>query len=351
MRLEFETGARALIVSHSDADGHVIAEQSRRNLERRGVAARVFIDPRITRGYKVWDQLDALPALSDFDYVVFTDLMLSPGAPEESLRKIGAFAEAWPDRRFYLVDHHPLARPPLDLPGNVTIRFTPSVRACCVGPAGPMMRIAAICDNDEGRLRRPPTERERLIARGVRRVVMDKKRFVGAPALALIAGGFWEVFRAIGSEEAARHKQFMGSRTRTAIDSPALNQALTISQALLGNSAPAMFSGVTRKKGSTMALSGQLAGYRAPGSGPASGLTEDAASEPDAAMVHLLETAILLLNPDAGDVISPADLLSAVKGIDESGFFRSEAALEAAVAHSTQVAQAPGGYVLKALTL
>ena len=44
-----------LIVGHADADGHLAAEQSRRNALRNGAReCEVFVDAKCTASYRIW---------------------------------------------------------------------------------------------------------------------------------------------------------------------------------------------------------------------------------------------------------------------------------------------------------
>ena len=70
---------RVLIIGHADGDGHLAAEQSRRNAIDAGAhSCTLLVDPQITPGYRFWDR--HLPELdiSAYGLVLFVDLMLNP---------------------------------------------------------------------------------------------------------------------------------------------------------------------------------------------------------------------------------------------------------------------------------
>ena len=50
---------RALVIGHADADGYIIAEQTRRNLaEVKSFEVDVVVDPHRTKDHKTWLNLD-----------------------------------------------------------------------------------------------------------------------------------------------------------------------------------------------------------------------------------------------------------------------------------------------------
>ena len=68
---------RFLVIGHADADGYIIAEQTRRNLAQvKSFDVDVVVDPRRTNDHKTWLKLDKLNEIERADYVFFVDLGL-----------------------------------------------------------------------------------------------------------------------------------------------------------------------------------------------------------------------------------------------------------------------------------
>src|SRR5262245_56261408 len=98
-----------LVVSHADADGHVIAEQVRRNLARvPGFNVSTVVDPDRTRDHKTWLKLDAIPEIETSDITLFVDLMFAPTSFAAEADALVDFVKQRPAKLFFVLDHHPL---------------------------------------------------------------------------------------------------------------------------------------------------------------------------------------------------------------------------------------------------
>jgi hypothetical protein len=126
---------QVLVIGHADADGHLIAEQVRRNLASvESFAVKVVVDPQRTQGHRSWLKLDAFPEIASADYVFFVDLMFAPDSYTEEAAALTRFASAWPDKRFFLIDHHPLPLRLLQAAPNLRVAYRPDVCECAIGP-------------------------------------------------------------------------------------------------------------------------------------------------------------------------------------------------------------------------
>src|SRR5258706_9790438 len=100
---------QVLIVSHADADGHVIAEQMRRNLAMVPTFnISTVVDPARTRDHRAWMRLRQIPEIDASEIIFFVDLMFAPASFIEEADALSAFAMERPGTLFFVLDHHPL---------------------------------------------------------------------------------------------------------------------------------------------------------------------------------------------------------------------------------------------------
>lgn len=216
---------RLLVVGHADGDGYLASEQSRRNaLSCGATSCDIFIDPRITSGYRFWDRHLEEFDMGDADTVVFVDLMLNYKSPRDSFERICARATSDPDRHFIYIDHHPISDLPA-APGNLEIRFSEIVYQCCLGDPSELMLIASICDRDEAPVRDHIEDLHRLRAVGVSRAAADRRGLAGAPLQQLLREDRWDILDALGQEDREFHRIVRGARSSKSPSSPSLEAA------------------------------------------------------------------------------------------------------------------------------
>lgn len=204
---------RVLIISHADADGHVIAEQTRRNLSTiPGFDVSVLVDSERTKNHRTWTRLDALPEIEPCEIVFFVDLMFAPLSFAEEVDALVAFAEARPDKMFVVLDHHPLPLRLLYRAPNLRPVYRPDVVDCTFGPPSWMMVIAAMLEAQPTRSRKMREPGDKALAKGIRRAAVPGSRLAGAKLLALMRCGWWEELRALGEEDASFHPMPRGRR-------------------------------------------------------------------------------------------------------------------------------------------
>lgn len=213
-----------LIVGHADADGHLAAEQSRRNALRMGArSCDVVVDPRRTAGYRMWrNHLPDIP-IARADTVMFVDIMFDPDDPSDSVLNLIELASKNPGKRFIAIDHHPVLGLP-ELPQNLGIWFTSAVYTCCFGLPSWLMVVAAICDRDEGPVAPMIDDTMRLRAVGMKRAVADRD-LAGEKLLRLLAADRWDLLELLAKESKGRHKCVRGRRLRQQPSSLGLAQA------------------------------------------------------------------------------------------------------------------------------
>jgi len=223
---ELAKDRRMLIVGHADADGHLAAEQSRRNALRSGArACQVFIDAKRTAGHRIWrNHLPEIP-IQGADTVVFVDLMFHPGKVAEDVSALADLARENPEKTFMAIDHHPVPGLPA-LPANLSICFTPAVYTCCFGAPSDLMVVAAICDRDEEPILAMIDETMRRRALGVKRASADRD-LAGEKLLRLLATDRWDLIEQLAEEPRDMHRWVRGRRHALQPLSPALEQART----------------------------------------------------------------------------------------------------------------------------
>lgn len=223
---ELVKNCNVLIVGHADADGHLAAEQSRRNTLRSGArVCDVFVDAKRTAGYRIWrNYLTEIP-IYKADTVVFVDLMFDPGNVSESVGALVNIARENPDKSFVVIDHHPVAGLPA-LPPNLGIWFTPAVYTCCLGAPSDLMVVAAICDHDEEPVTAMIDETMRRRALGMGRATADPD-LRGEKLLRLLAADRWDLIEQLAEEPRDMHRRVRGRRYARQPLSPALEQART----------------------------------------------------------------------------------------------------------------------------
>ena len=98
-----------LLFGHADADGHIAAEQSRRNLIAMGVSvAQVVVSPQLTRNHRFWLTNFGTYDFRSFGMVVAVDIAFDFREPYRSLAEVVGAAATHPNTQFVVIDHHPL---------------------------------------------------------------------------------------------------------------------------------------------------------------------------------------------------------------------------------------------------
>ena len=215
----------AVVFGHADADGHLAAEQSRRNLEFEGIEVQETIVSQRTRSYRFWEHSFPSYRFHDVALVVVVDIAFSFKDPASSLEAVLEVVDSSPSTRFVIVDHHPLVYPTSERP-NLTLREATGVFDCCYGsPSDELMVPAAICDGDSRAVRTKITEAFEKRAVGVRRAAADRTGLAGSKLMTLLQESRWDLFDALATEPKHLHTSVRGWRRANCPPSPALNEA------------------------------------------------------------------------------------------------------------------------------
>ena len=211
---------------HSDADGHLAAQQTDENLESSGIEiGQVVVSPE-TSGYRFWGRSFTDWDLSPFGLVVVVDIAFRFRDPVESLTSVLAVVDDHPETEFVIVDHHPLPGPDLAR-GNLLLIEARSAYDCCVGtPSDELMVVAAICDGDADAVRPLVSDTQKKRADGVRRAAADVRGVAGSRLLTLLDRRRWDFFEDLADEPSEYHKRVRGRRTARSLTSPLLEKAM-----------------------------------------------------------------------------------------------------------------------------
>ena len=220
--LSAATGTESAIVfGHSDADGHLAAEQTRFNLAEMNITVTTIVSAK-TRNYRFWGRLCDFD-LTDHELVVFVDIAFNFRNPEDSLAQLLSVSDRLPYKHFIVIDHHPLATPenPRD---NVQLVEVSDPFDCCLGTPDPeIMKVAALCDGAPTHVSPTPLLKKRAL--GVKRAAADVGGIAGETLLQLIQQRQWDYIEALAEEEPEMHLSARGIRRHSSRISPLLEQA------------------------------------------------------------------------------------------------------------------------------
>jgi hypothetical protein len=227
-----------LVVGHADADGHIIAEQVRRNLETIPTFdVSVVVDPRRTTGHKMWTRLDEIVEIEDNELIFFVDLMFAPASFGVEADALVDFAKARPTKQFFVLDHHPLPLRRLSAP-NIKATYRQDVMDCTVGASSPMMIVAALCEKQATRARDVDDPVYELRATGILRAAALGGPLPGKKLSALLRANHWKDFEELGREDRAEHPRPRGYRPHDAPPSKMLERLDRIATELLTSTSP-----------------------------------------------------------------------------------------------------------------
>lgn len=228
-----------LVISHADADGHIIAEQARRNLESiDSFNVSVIVDPTRTRDHHMWLRLDSFPEVERADLVFFMDMMFGPDKFAEEASALVAFASARPAKKFFLIDHHPFPLRRLEKADNVRMIYRRDVFDVAFGPRSEMMVVAALCEKQRKEVADIVTPLHEQLAVGMRRAAAHGGDLPGEKLLALLRANRWTELLDLASEDKAEHWLPRGRRVAGHVPSAALVAATEAATRLLSGQAP-----------------------------------------------------------------------------------------------------------------
>jgi hypothetical protein len=201
-----------LIVSHADADGHLIAEQVRRNLAAvPAFRVSTVVDPVRTKDHRTWTRLDGITEIETADLVFFVDLMFAPASFVAEADALVDFVRQRPEKRFFLLDHHPLPLERLRRAPNLRAVYRSDVVDCTFGQPSWLMVIAALVEKQPTRVR-AENANQRLFAEGIKRAAAPGGPLPGDKLLALLRFGCWGELLELGRDDREFHRLPRGLR-------------------------------------------------------------------------------------------------------------------------------------------
>jgi len=202
-----------LVVGHADADGHLIAEQVRRNLALiDNFDVGVVVDPRRTKDHKAWTRLDEITEIEGADLVFFVDLMFAPMSFDEEAKGLVSFANRHSDKLFFLLDHHPLPLRYLAAADNLRVMYRPDVFECAIGPRSGMMVVAALCEGQGPKVADIKEPIHDVLALAMRRAAAIGGELPGEKLLTLLQFNCWSALARLGEDERKHHYLPRGRR-------------------------------------------------------------------------------------------------------------------------------------------
>jgi hypothetical protein len=231
---------RVLIVGHADADGHLIAEQVRRNLALvDAFDVKVVVDPMRTRDHRSWLHLDAIPEIDEADYVFFVDLMFAPDSFAEESDALTQYVKTRPEKRFFLIDHHPLPLSRLEKADNLRVCYRSDVCECAIGPRTGMMVVAALCERKAEEVAAVKTHVHKALCVGMRRAAAIGGPLSGKKLLTLLGANMWDSILRLSDDDPQFHRLPRGLRPSDAPCSNTLNELDAAATELLNMSGDA----------------------------------------------------------------------------------------------------------------
>jgi hypothetical protein len=202
---------QVLIMSHADADGHVIAEQVRRNL----VMVPTFevstvVDTERTRDHRIWMNLERISEIETSEIVFFVDLMFAPPSFVAEAEALVGFVLQRRTKEFFLLDHHPLPLKRLSHAYNLHSVYRPDVVDCTFGHASWLMVIAALLEKQPTRI--IANAEQKLLAKGVKRAAAIGGPLAGDKLLTLMRFERWGELLELGRDDAIFHRLPRGRR-------------------------------------------------------------------------------------------------------------------------------------------
>lgn len=307
---------RALVIGHADADGHMIAEQSRRNL---ALIPRfdvdVVVDPLRTQGHRLWTRLESIPEIEKAEMVFFIDLMFGPATFAEEADSLVRFVQMRPTKRFYLVDHHPIPNRRLQRAKNLRVAYRPDVFECTFGPRTGMMVVAALCENQGGLVADIKGHEHDLLALGVRRSAAHGGELPGARLLALLRANQWEILKIVGEDDRSSHRLSRGRRAANLPASSALTSAVRMAEQLMSRPVNQDMPRTTSGDSGSQPMPYDIGSVKyvpVPGEGRRN---EPVANDDLEAIVTLLEVAALSLTDRPGATFTIGQLIREARDI------------------------------------
>ncbi len=298
---------RVVVIGHADADGYIIAEQTRRNLAQvKSFDVNVVVDPHRTKDHNTWLHLDQFNEIDSADYVFFVDLMFAPNTYATEAQALTDFVQSKPQKKFFLVDHHPLPLSRLEAADNLRMVYRSDVAECAIGPRTGMMFVAALCEPQPSEVAKSVKEPLlRDLAKGMRRAAVLGGPLEGERLSVLLRADRWDGLLDLSLDDQKFHPMPRGRRPKDAPLSKAMKSLKQDASDLLAQRPREL-----KLKARTQMAADVATTELAYDTGRAI-LQRNAPSSPKdlGAIATLLEVAALSLTTELGKIITIDDLI------------------------------------------
>lgn len=312
---------KVVVVGHADADGHVIAEQTRINLSLIPTFnVTTFVDEQKTRGHQSWKNVGELEELNDKDIVVFVDMMFSPLTFAEEAEALVRWANDRPETKVFVIDHHPLPLSRLDDASNIRCVYRPNVFECSIGPKSGLMVVAALDENQEKRISSIVEPHHKLFAYGMKRAAAPGGGLAGAKLMSLLSNKVWAPIYNLGEDDKVHHRLVRGRRSKDAILSAAFLSVRNAAEQLAQEKFNATAISLNDSRSDLMAYDLASERYESTPEGPRR-LNRKPVPQGDLeAIVTLLELAAISLTSAPDDTFSLDELVTEASKLAGSSF-------------------------------
>lgn len=301
-----------LVVGHSDADGHVIAEQTRRNLSHiSNNQVDLFVDAQLTSGHRAWKTVDQINQVSDADVIVFVDMMFSPiGFAEESSALV-QLAKRNSEKTFIVIDHHPLPTSRLSEADNIRCVYRPHVVECTIGPRSDLMVLAAMDEKQDHLVEHRIKDYYPVLVQGLKRAAARGGPLQGKLLGLLIRHDMWDTLFELGADDKAYHRIVRGNRPKSDALSEAYTNAVSLAEHLakLNVNVDNSQSGDTKGKRQKMAFDARQERFIVDSAPSIAGSNSPNETRDLEAIVTLLELAAITLTETPSSTFTKNELL------------------------------------------
>ena len=191
----------------------------------------VLVDPARTRNHKVWTSLEGLTEIEHADIVFFVDLMFAPMSFDAEAKALVAFANQNDDKRFFVIDHHPIPFSYLVGSDNIRAMYRPDVTECVIGHRSEMMAVAALCENQKPKVE-GNIQAYRKMAVAMRRAAALGGKLPGEKLLSLLQHNHLSALASLADEPSSLHRSVRGWRVKDQMHSETLRQLNEMAEGL-----------------------------------------------------------------------------------------------------------------------
>jgi hypothetical protein len=126
------------------------------------------------------------------------------------------FVQSKPQKKFFLVDHHPLPLSRLEAADNLRVIYRSDVAECAIGPRTGMMAVAALCELQPSPAKSIKEPLLRELAKGMRRAAVLGGPLEGEKLSVLLRADRWDGLLELSLDDQKFHPMPRGRRPKDA---------------------------------------------------------------------------------------------------------------------------------------